>query len=161
MNWSRTREGVRGQASCGDQCMVLFNLCVIVMNVTLNPRWPPPPKQVPVFVWQIQPSLPPLCSKVQRCRGPGTRGLLLTRDEQIARDVVSDHESTEIYMDSIPFIFSREQLRSEAQGSVWPGPFCFLFQLKILLHELLPSSLLLVSLPFPSLLPMTNVRALH
>lgn len=41
--------------------------------------------------------------------------MLFTRDEQISRDVVSDHESTEMSMVSTPFIFSSKQLISEAQ----------------------------------------------
>ncbi|GAB5573494.1 complement C1s subcomponent [Prionailurus iriomotensis] len=54
-----------------------------------EPQVTPPPKKVPVFVRQIQPGLPPLCSKVQRCRKPGPRGVPpVTRDEQIARDAV-------------------------------------------------------------------------
>ena len=52
-------------------------------------------------------------SKVQRCQEPGPKELF-TRDGQIARDVVSDQESTGMYTDSVPFIFSRKWFRSEA-----------------------------------------------
>lgn len=50
----------------------------------------------------------PFSSKVQGCGEPGPRHVLLTRDGQIANDVVSDHESTEMCMDSILFVFSRK-----------------------------------------------------
>lgn len=62
-------------------------------------------------------------AKVQRCRELGQRDVLLTRDGQIARDVVSDRKPTEMFIDSILFIFLRKQLRSEGWVLVGPRPF--------------------------------------
>lgn len=73
--------------------------------------------------------------------------MLLTRGGQIANDVVSDHESTGMCMDSILFIFSRKQLRSAAWDLVLSVPFC-----SISTED---------SSPCAVVLPVTNAGALH